>query len=86
MNWTHKGLLGAAVTIAMLGGGAVGAYLATPASSGAATTGSTGATGSSGFHSNESPAHEKNESPQREADENAGRVHCDHHGQGGQSG
>jgi hypothetical protein len=86
MNWTHKGVLGAAVTIAMLGGGAMGAYLATPASSGAATTGATGASGSSGFHSNENPAHEKSESPQREADENAGRVHCDHHGQGGQGG
>ena len=82
MDKARKGVLAATVICAMFGAGALGAWLAVPASSGAATNGMTqastsGPSGSSSvqFHSNEDPAHEKSESPQREADENSGKAH-----------
>jgi hypothetical protein len=90
MKTTRKAVLAATVIGSMLGGGAIGAWLAVPSTSGAATTDTTaatsGGTGEAGgsssgtFHSNEDPTHEKSESAQREGDENSGKAHFGHDG------
>ena len=83
MNATRKAALAATVIGSVLGGGALGAWLAVPGTGGAATadttatagTGATGGWSSGATKSNEDPTHEQSESAQREADENSGKAH-----------
>jgi hypothetical protein len=76
----RKASVGAALIGTMLGAGAFGFAMYSPATGSAQTTSTGGATttpvvGASGtFHGNEDPAHEKGESAQREADENSGKA------------